>query len=248
MDVLLHFEQDCGFHSTSCPNCDALVLRDDVVEHLKSACTARVIQVVEAATSTSTSGSDQRAYLEMKQLLEKIRDDHLHLQSSFNRLSEQANIVSARQHESYETGVTRVVDVIRELETGLKSDLEARILSCKTDVSSEVSKLDGSLSLATEKVTRYVRLSSAPREQTWVLEGWRNMTDGALRGTPAVTESPLLSVRGYSVSQVVKMAVDASHVYGSLRTSGSTLVLSMTNLNGPSGVRSTFVLFTRRIT
>lgn len=212
MDVLQHFEQDCGFHSTSCPNCDALVLRDDVVEHLKSACTARVIQVVEAATSTSTSGSDQRAYLEMKQLLEKIRDDHLHLQSSFNRLSEQANIVSARQHESYETGVTRVVDVIRELETGLKSDLEARILSCKTDVSSEVSKLDGSLSLATEKVTRYVRLSSAPREQTWVLEGWRNMTDGALRGTPAVTESPLLSVRGYSVSQVVKMAVDASHV------------------------------------
>ncbi|EEC06203.1 hypothetical protein IscW_ISCW005080 [Ixodes scapularis] len=44
MDVLQHFEQDCGFHSTSCPNCDALVLRDDVVEHLKSECAARVVQ------------------------------------------------------------------------------------------------------------------------------------------------------------------------------------------------------------
>ncbi|CAN8025567.1 unnamed protein product, partial [Ixodes persulcatus] len=45
LDVLPHFWQDCGFHTTSCPNCDALVFRDDVVEHLRSACTARVVQL-----------------------------------------------------------------------------------------------------------------------------------------------------------------------------------------------------------
>ncbi|XP_029822439.3 uncharacterized protein LOC115308597 [Ixodes scapularis] len=202
MDVLQHFEQDCGLRTTSCPSCDALVPRDDVVEHLRSACTARVIQVVEAATSASMSGSDQRAYLEMKQLLEKIRDDHLHLQSSFNRLSEQANIVSARQHESYETGVTRVVDLIHEVETGLKSDV-------KTHMSREVSELNRSLSLVTKKVSLLVSTYSS---HVWVLEGWRNMTDGAHRGTLVETESPLRSVRGYLMSQVVKMAVDTSRL------------------------------------
>ncbi|KAG0415208.1 hypothetical protein HPB47_007625 [Ixodes persulcatus] len=178
MNVLQHFEQDCGFHSTSCPNCDALVRRDDVVEHLKSSCTGRVIRVVEAATSASTSGSDQRAYLEMKQLLEKIRDDHLHLQTSFNRLSEQANIASARQHASYETGVTRVVDLIREVETGLKSDLEVGIVTCKAHVSKEVSKLNGSLPLATETVSRSLALKAAAGTMLRVFNG-RSSGNGA---------------------------------------------------------------------
>ncbi|CAN8005450.1 unnamed protein product [Ixodes pacificus] len=234
MDVLQHFEQDCGFHTTSCPNCDALVLRHNVVEHLRSACTARVVQVVEAATSASTSGSDRRAYLEMKQVLEKIKDDHLHLQTSFNRLSEQANIIS----EGYETGVTRVVDLIREVETGLKSDLKAGILSCKAHVSRKVSKLNGSLSQVTEKVSGYIQLSSAPREQIWVLEGWRNMTDVAHRGTPAEAESPPLSTRGYSVSQAVKLAFNHSSLRFTLYARIHALVLSMTNLNGPSRVGS----------
>lgn len=38
-----HFSEECTFHATSCPQCCAVVLHRDVVEHLRSGCRLAVV-------------------------------------------------------------------------------------------------------------------------------------------------------------------------------------------------------------
>ncbi|CAN8001945.1 unnamed protein product, partial [Ixodes hexagonus] len=206
-DVLHHFEHDCEFHAISCPvpDCQARVLRKDIVKHLKSACSARIAQCLDTESPLSTFHSDQRAQLEIKQLLEKIRDDHLHLQTSFNELSERVQSASARLRESSEAGVTRFVDLVGDISTALRDDLKAGFAGCKTHVDREISQLKRTLTLATPRVPLCTAgLAHVPQKQSWVLEGWRNLITRASKGT-VETERPLLCVLGYSVSLLIKM-------------------------------------------
>ncbi|CAN8001939.1 unnamed protein product, partial [Ixodes hexagonus] len=206
VDVLNHFERECEFHVTWCNTCEARVLRNDVVKHLKSACSFHVIQCADTERATSTSESDQQAHLETKQLLEKIRDDHLGLQSSFNELSERVQTSTLRLRNSSEAGLMTVVDLVGEINASLCSVLQESIVNCKSHVSTEVSVLRERLSQATRNLLcSYVHLSSAPRKQTWVLDDWRDIFTRASQCAEFEDESPLMSVRGYSMCLHIKI-------------------------------------------
>ncbi|XP_077544761.1 uncharacterized protein LOC144157920 [Haemaphysalis longicornis] len=100
--VLTHYEQECTFHTVTCPQCNNLVLHQDLPGHYRAGC--RIESMVSAAgdptlgQSVAVSAGDIKSCIdELKALIRDPYQDRLPaLQSKVNEVLEQTRNVSTQ--------------------------------------------------------------------------------------------------------------------------------------------------------
>ncbi|KAM7314849.1 uncharacterized protein ISCGN_004633 [Ixodes scapularis] len=194
--LLDHFEKHCKFHAVCCSRCDHYVLRSDVVGHLKSGCSALLTEDGPGSSSNRRGGTSVgdggKAMGEMKNAVEKMADEQLHLQSSLNGLLESAKYQTAE--------ITKVLELVDEVRCSVLIGLEMTKANCKE----QILRLGDNLSSQTMDIARSVR-QLRPRIIHWYLEGWEKIKEAVL-GKPVVyTESGVQTLYGYAVSQNIEI-------------------------------------------
>ncbi|CAN7943698.1 unnamed protein product [Ixodes hexagonus] len=195
-EVLEHFEKQCTFHAVCCTRCDNYVLRSDTLGHLKSGCTAHVIQDVAGMSSKRHGGTSigdiGKAVGEMKDAMGKMTDEQLRLQSSVNGVLESARLQT--------TQLTRVSELIDEVRSSFLVSLESANADCRE----QIMRLRDSLSAQTMDIARTVR-QMRPRVIHWHLDGWEKIKEEAQSKPFAYAESQVQALYGYAVSQNIEM-------------------------------------------
>ncbi|KAG0444332.1 hypothetical protein HPB47_013915 [Ixodes persulcatus] len=194
--LLDHFEKHCNFHAVCCSRCDNYVLRSDVVGHLKSGCTALLTENGPGTSSNRRGGTSVgdagKAIGEMKNAVEKMTDEQLHLQSGLNGLLESAKYQTAE--------IRKALELIDEVRSSVLIGLEMTKANCKE----QILRLGDNLSSQTMDIARSVR-QLRPRIIHWYLEGWEKIKEEALVKSVVYTESEVQTLYGYAISQNIEI-------------------------------------------
>ncbi|CAN8030506.1 unnamed protein product [Ixodes persulcatus] len=194
--LLDHFEKHCNFHAVCCSRCDNYVLRSDVVGHLKSGCTALLTENGPGTSSNRRGGTSVgdagKAIGEMKNAVEKMTDEQLHLQSGLNGLLESAKYQTAE--------ITKTLELINEVRSSVLIGLEMTKANCKE----QILRLGDNLSSQTMDIARSVR-QLRPRIIHWYLEGWEKIKEEAPVKSVVYTESEVQTLYGYAISQNIEI-------------------------------------------
>lgn len=93
-----HFSKECTFHATSCPQCGAVVLHRDVVEHLRSGCRLAVVprrppldlpaDTVSQTESATIDSETEKALQEAITALEEVSTKKESLEADLRELKE----------------------------------------------------------------------------------------------------------------------------------------------------------------
>ncbi|KAL1475514.1 hypothetical protein MTO96_037236, partial [Rhipicephalus appendiculatus] len=113
-DAIKHFYEDCVHHSLRCPNCSALVLRENMCLHRKSNCSTHA-STTQAHLKASQDSVQEAMFTALEKILEDrvremksglhqvVRDHNTHC----DKLNEVSHIVNALKETVIETSETQ---------------------------------------------------------------------------------------------------------------------------------------------